>query len=68
MLGGFSLVHFQLDLLPDEPARDHFLTADGQHSFAIQPSVGPVLPTLSPSPDASEGTGLQGTCLLDCWP
>ena len=66
MQGGYSLVHFQPDLLPDEPAGDRFLATDGQHGSATQPSVWPALPALSPYPDASEGTGLQGTGLLDC--
>ena len=61
---GCSLVHFQPNLLPDEPADNHFLAVDGQHDSVIQPSVLPVLLTLSPYPDASEGTGLQGTGLL----
>ena len=68
MQGGCSLVHFQPDLLPDEPASDHYLAIDGQQGSAIQPSVWPVLLALSPYPDVSEGTSLQGTGLLDCWP
>ena len=59
---------FQPDLLPDEPVGDHFLIVDGQPGFAIHPSTWPVLPALSPYPSANEGTGLQGTGLLNCWP
>ena len=55
---------FHPDLLPDEPAGDRSLAADGQHGSVIQPSVWPILPTSSPYPDTSEGTGLQGTDLL----
>ena len=61
-------MHFQPNLLPDEPSCDRFLAANGQHGSAIQPSVWPVLPASSPYLDASEGTSLQGTDLLDCWP
>ena len=61
-------MHFQPDILPDEPVSDCFLTADGQHGSTIQPSIWPVLLASSPYPDASEGTGLQGTSLLDYWP
>ena len=57
-------MHFQSDLLPDEPAGDRFLTVDGQHDSAIQPSIWPVLPSSSPYLDASEGTGLLETGLL----
>ena len=59
-------MYFQPDLLPDDPAGDRFLGAYGQHSSAIQLSVCPVLPALSPYPDANEGTSLEGTGLLDC--
>ena len=59
-------MHFQPDLLPDEPVGNRFLTVDGQQGFAIQPSVWPVLPASSPYPDANEGSGLQGTGFLDC--
>ena len=38
-VGWLPLVHFQAVLLPDEPACDHFLAADGQHDFTIQPFV-----------------------------
>ena len=58
MQDGCSLEHFHPDLLPDELAGDRSLTADGQHGFATQPYVWPVLLVLSPYPDASEGTGL----------
>ena len=61
-------MHFQPNLLPNEPTGDRFLVVDGQHGSAIQPSVWHVLPASSPYPDASEGTGLQGTGLLGCWP
>ena len=63
-----SLAFSPRSTLPDEPISDHFLVADGQHISAIQPSVWPVLPASSPYPDASEGTSLQGTDLLGCWP
>ena len=59
---------FHPDPLPDEPASDHSLAANGQHDSAIQPSVWLVLPTSSPNPYASKGIGLQGTDLLSCWP
>ena len=61
-------MHFQSVLLPDEPTSNHFLTADGQYDSAIQSYVWPVPPTWSPYPDASEGTGLSKTGLLDCYP
>ena len=54
-------MHFHLDLLLYEAAGDRSLAADGQHGFAIQPSVWPILPASSPYPDAREGTSLQGT-------
>ena len=54
--------------LPNELAGDCSLTADGQHGSVIQPYVWPVLLTSPPYPDASEGTDLQGTDLLGCWP
>ena len=60
-------MHFQSDL-PDEPACNCFLIADGQHGSTIQPSVWHVLPALSPYPDANEGIGLPRTGLLDYWP
>ena len=68
MQGDCSLIHFQSVLLPDEPVGNRSLAADGQHGYAIQPSVWPVLPALSPYPDAREGTSLPETSLLDCWP
>ena len=34
--GGCSLKRFQLDLLPDKPAGDHSLAADGQHDSTNQ--------------------------------
>ena len=61
-------MHFQLDLLPNEPTGDRFLAVDGQHGSAIQPYVWPVLLASSPYSNASKGTGLQGTGLLGCWP
>ena len=61
-------MHFQSVLLPDEPAGGRFLATDGQHGSVIRPSVWHVPPASSPYPNASEGTGLQGTGLLDCWP
>ena len=67
-VGGCSLVHFLPNLLSNEPAGHRFLVVDGQHGSTIQPSVWPVLPASSPYPDSSEGIGLQGTGLLDCWP
>ena len=65
---GCSLMRFHPDPLPNEPAGDRSLTADGQHGYAIQPSVWHVLLASPPYLDASEGTGLQGTDLLGCWP
>ena len=62
------LVHFHPDPLPNELEGDRFLAADGQHGYAIQPSVWPVLLASSPYPDASKETGLQGSDLLGCWP
>ena len=59
---------FHLNPLPNEPTGDRSLAADGQHDSAIQPFVWVVLLALSSYPDASEGTGLQGTDLLGCWP
>ena len=61
-------MHFQPDLLPDEPMGDRFLTADGHHDSTIRASVWPILLSSSPYLDTSKGTGLQGTGLLDCWP
>ena len=60
-------MHFQFDLLPNEPAGDRFLVANGQHGSAIQPSVWPIPPALSPYLDANKGTDLQETGWLDCW-
>ena len=60
-------MRFHTDPLLDEPAGDRSLTADGQHGFVIQSSVWLVLPA-SPYPNGSEGTGFQGTDLLDCSP
>ena len=59
-------MHFRSIHLPDEPAGSHFLTADSQHDSVIQPSVWPIPPALSPYPEASQGTGLPETDLLDC--
>ena len=61
-------MHFQSVRLLNEPAGGRFLVADGQLSSVIQPSVWSVPPALSPYPDASEGTSLPKTGLLDCWP
>ena len=61
-------MRFHPDLLPDKPAGDLFLVADSQQGSTIQPSVWPVLPALSPLPNTSKGTGLQGIDLLGCWP
>ena len=61
-------MHFHPDPLPNEPAGDCSLAADGQHGSIIQPSIWPVLLTSPPYPDASEETDLQGTDLLGCWP
>ena len=66
MQDGRSLVHFPLDPFPNEPTGDRSLVVDGQHDFAIRPSVWPVLLALPLYLDTSEGTGLQGTDLLDC--
>ena len=60
-------MHFRSVRLPDEPASGHFLTANGQHGYAIRPSVWLVPPALPPYPDASEGTGLPGIDSLGCW-
>ena len=46
--------------------RDRSLTADGQHGFAIQPSIWPALLASFPSTDTNEETSLQGTDLLGC--
>ena len=59
-------MHFHLNPLPNEPAGDRSLAADGQHGSTIQPSVWPALLASSPYPDASEETGPQGTDLLGC--
>ena len=61
-------MHFHPDPLPNEPAGDRSLAADGQHGSVIQPSVWVALLALFPYPDASEETGLQGIDLLGCWP
>ena len=61
-------MHFQSDLLPDDQAGDRFLRTDGQQRSTIHPFFWPVLPALSPYLDASEGTGLLGTGLLDYRP
>ena len=61
-------MRFHPDLLSDEPVSNLFLAIDGQHNSVIPPSVWPVLLASSPYPDANEGTGLQGTNLLGCWP
>ena len=68
MQDGYSLVRFHLDRLPNEPTGDRSLAADGQHVSATQPFVWLVRLASPPYPDASEGTGLQGTNLLGCWP
>ena len=57
-------MRFHPDPLPNELAGDCSLTADGQHDFAIQPSVWSVFLASPPFLDASKGTGLQGTDLL----
>ena len=59
-------MRFHPDPLPDEPVGDCSLAADGQHDYAFQPSVWPVLLASSPYPDVSEENGLQGTDLLGC--
>ena len=64
MQDAYSLVLFHPDPLPNEPADDRFLTADGQHGSAIQPYVWLVLLASPPYPDSNEGTGLQGIDLL----
>ena len=61
-------MHFHPDLLLNEPTGDHFLAADGLHGSAIQPSVWSGLLASSPYPETSEGTGLQETDLMGCWP
>ena len=57
-------MHFHPDPLLNEPIGDHSLTVNGQHDFAIQPSVWPTLLASFPYPDASKKTGPQGTGLL----
>ena len=52
--------------LPNEPAGDRSLAANGQHGSAIQPSVWPALLASFPYPDASEETGPQETDLMGC--
>ena len=47
-------MRFHPDPLPYEPAGDRFHATDGQHGYAIQPSVWPILLASSPYPDASE--------------
>ena len=47
--------------------RHRCLAADGQHSYAIQPSVWPALLASFPYLNSSEETGPQGTDLLGCW-
>ena len=59
---------FYSNPLPNKPAGDHFLAANGQHDSIIQPYVWPVLIASPPYLDANERTGLQGTDLLGCWP
>ena len=61
-------MHFHPDPLPNEPADDRSLAANGQHGSTIQSYVWHVLLVSSPYPDASKETGLQGTDLLGCWP
>ena len=53
-------MHFHPNPLPNEPAGDCFVATDGQHGFAVQPSVWPVFLASSPYHDASEETSLQG--------
>ena len=57
-------MHFHPDPLPNEPAGDRSLAADGQHSSSIQPSVWLSLLASFLYLDASEETGPQGTDLL----
>ena len=59
---------FTPDPLPNEPASDRSLAADGQHNYAIQSYIWLVFLASSPYPDANEGTGLQATDLIGCWP
>ena len=61
-------MRFHPNLLLDEPVGDRFLVVDAQHGSVIQSSVWHVLPASSPYPDGNEGTSLQGTDLLGCWP
>ena len=61
-------MHFHPNPLPNEPAGNRSLTADGQHDSAIQPYVWSALLALFPYPNANEETGPQGTDLLGCWP
>ena len=59
-------MHFQPNLLPDEPVGDHFLAAYGQHVSTIQPFVWSVLLASSRYPDANEGTCLRMIEFLGC--
>ena len=61
---GCSLVYFHPDPLPNEPAGNCSLTANGQHDSAIQSSIWPALLASFPYLDANEETGPQGTDLL----
>ena len=61
-------MHFHPNPLPNEPAGDCSVAADGQHGFAVQPSVCLVHLASSPYHDANEETSLQGTDLLGFWP
>ena len=59
---------FTPDPLPNEPAGDCCLAANGHYGSAIQPSVWPALLALFPYPDANKETGPQGIDLLGFWP
>ena len=61
-------MHFHPNPLPNESTDDRCLTADGQHSSAIQPYVWPALLASFPYLNASKEIGPQGTDLLGYWP
>ena len=59
-------MHFQSVRLPNELLGGHFPATEGQHGYAIRPSIWLVPPTLPPSPGASEGIGPRIDS-LGCW-
>ena len=60
-------MHFLSVRLLAEPVGSCFLIVDGQHGFAIRPSVWLVPPTLPPYLGVNEGIGLLGIDFLGCW-